>query len=49
MKRFFALLCLFSLVLCVPARAVELDLNAPSAILMEKATGTVQIEVKPAE
>ena len=41
MKRFFALFCLFSLVLCVPARAVELDLNAPSAILMEKATGTV--------
>ena len=41
MKRFFALLCLLSLVLCAPARAVELDLNAPSAILMEKATGTV--------
>ena len=38
MKRFF-LLCLCAAALCVPVRA--LDLNAPSAVLMEKETGTI--------
>ena len=38
MKRFLALLILAAL-LCIPARAVEV--SAPSAILMEKETGTV--------
>ena len=41
MKRFLALFCLAALVLTAPAHAVELNLNAPSAILMEKETGTV--------
>ena len=41
MKRFFALLCLCSLLFITPARAVALELNAPSALLMEKTTGTV--------
>lgn len=39
MKRFFAAACLLALALSVPARAIEVD--APSAILMEKSTGTV--------
>ncbi len=42
MKRFFAAFCLCALalgMLCVPARAV--DVAAPSAVLMEKSTGTV--------
>lgn len=39
MKRFSLLCCLALLVLTVPVRALEL--SAPSAILMEKATGTV--------
>ena len=38
MKRFLALFCLAALVLTAPAHAVELNLNAPSAILMEKET-----------
>ena len=41
MKRFLALFCLAALMLTIPAQAVELNLNAPSAILMEKETGTV--------
>ncbi len=39
MKRFFAVLCLVSLALAAPVRAV--DVSAPSAVLMEKSTGTV--------
>ncbi len=39
MKRFFAALCLCALALCIPARAI--DVAAPSAVLMEKSTGTV--------
>ena len=39
MKRFFAALCLCALALSVPARAIEVA--APSAVLMEKSTGTV--------
>ena len=41
MKRILPLLLIFALLLCVPVRADELTLNAPSALLMEKATGTV--------
>lgn len=41
MKRFLALFCLAALALTVHAHAVDLNLNAPSAILMEKETGTV--------
>lgn len=41
MKRFLGLLCLFALVLAVPTHAVDFALNAPSAILMEKNTGTI--------
>ena len=41
MKRFLALFCLCALILTVPTRAVELNLAAPSAVLMEKETGTV--------
>ena len=41
MKRFFAALCLCALVLSIPAQAVELSLASPSAVLMEKETGTV--------
>jgi len=41
MKRLFALLCLTCLLLCVPAHADAPELNAPSALLMEKQTGTV--------
>lgn len=43
MKRFLCmLLCLFlTAVLAVPAAAAELSLSAASAILMEKATGTI--------
>lgn len=41
MKRSFALLLVCALALSIPARAVELNLTAPSAILMEKETGTV--------
>ena len=41
MKRMIPLLLIAVLLLCVPVRADELTLDAPSAILMEKATGTV--------
>lgn len=41
MKRIFPMILLFSLLLCVPVRADELTLDAPSALLMEKQTGTV--------
>ena len=41
MKRFFALLCLGMVILCVPTRAAEPETSAPSAVLMEKTTGTV--------
>ena len=41
MKRFLSLLCLCALALTTPARAAGPTLNAPSAILMEKTTGTV--------
>ena len=41
MKRMFPMILLFALLLCVPVRADELTLDAPSALLMEKATGTV--------
>lgn len=40
MKRLSALICLTALLLSVPVRAAP-ELNAPSAILMEKQTGTV--------
>ena len=39
MKRFLAALCLCALALSIPARAI--DVAAPSALLMEKSTGTV--------
>ena len=41
MKRILPLLLIFALLLCVPVRADELTLDAPSALLIEKATGTV--------
>ena len=41
MKRILPLLLIFALLLCVPVRADELTLDAPSVLLMEKATGTV--------
>ena len=41
MKRFLPLFLLLCLLLSVPARADELSLDAPSALLMEKRTGTV--------
>lgn len=41
MKRFLPLFLLLCLTLSVPARAGELTLDAPSVLLMEKATGTV--------
>ena len=41
MKRILPLLLIFALLLCVPVRADELTLDAPPALLMEKATGTV--------
>ncbi len=41
MKRSLPLFLLLCLLLSVPARAAELTLDAPSALLMEKATGTV--------
>ena len=41
MKRFLPLVLIFVLLLCVPVRADELTLDAPSALLMEKQTGTV--------
>ena len=41
MKRILPLLLIFALLLCVPVRADDLTLDAPSALLMEKATGTV--------
>ncbi len=41
MKRFLPLLLIFALLLCVPVRADELTLDAPSALLMEKQTSTV--------
>ena len=40
MKRMFPMILLFALLLCVPVRADELTLDAPSALLMEKQTGT---------
>ena len=41
MKRMFPMILLFALLLCVPVRADELTLDAASAVLMEKQTGTV--------
>ena len=41
MKRFLPPVLIFALLLCVPVRADELTLDAPSALLMEKQTGTV--------
>ena len=41
MKRILPMILLFALLLCVPVRADELTLDAPSALLMEKQTGTV--------
>lgn len=41
MKRLFAALCLCALALSLPARAAGPEVNAPSAVLMEKSTGTV--------
>ena len=41
MKRMLPMILLLALLLCVPVRADELTLDAPSALLMEKATGTV--------
>ena len=41
MRRFLPLVLIFALLLCVPVRADELTLDAPSALLMEKQTGTV--------
>ena len=41
MKRILPLLLIFALLLCIPMRADDLTLDAPSALLMEKATGTV--------
>lgn len=41
MKRMFPMILLLALLLCVPVRADELTLDAPSALLMEKQTGTV--------
>lgn len=41
MKRIFPMILLFALLLCVPVRADEFTLDAPSALLMEKQTGTV--------
>lgn len=35
---------LLTAALCLPARAVELELSAPSAILMEKSTGEILYE-----
>ena len=40
MKRFILLFCLCALVLCVNVRAAP-EVNAPSAVLMEKSTGAV--------
>lgn len=41
MKRFFAMCCLCALALTLPVRAAGPEVNAPSAVLMEKSTGTV--------
>ena len=41
MKRILALACLFALLLTAPVRGVDLTLSAPSAVLMEKTTGSV--------
>lgn len=41
MKRFFAALCLCALALSVPVHAAAPEVSAPSAVLMEKTTGTV--------
>lgn len=41
MKRMLPIILLLALLLCVPVRADELTLDAPSALLMEKQTGTV--------
>ena len=41
MKRMLPMILLLALLLCVPVRADELTLDAPSALLMEKQTGTV--------
>lgn len=41
MKRMLPMILLLALLLCVPVRADELTLDTPSALLMEKQTGTV--------
>ena len=41
MKRMLPMILLLALLFCVPVRADELTLDAPSALLMEKQTGTV--------
>lgn len=41
MKRFILLLCLGACALCVSVRAAAPEVAAPSAVLMEKSTGTV--------
>ena len=41
MKRILALACLFALLLTAPVRGADLTLSAPSAVLMEKTTGSV--------
>ena len=41
MKRMLPMILLLALLLCVPVRADELTLDAPTALLMEKQTGTV--------
>ena len=43
------LLTLLTAALCLPVRAVELELSAPSYILMEKSTGKVLCESDPHE
>ena len=43
-KRMVCLALLLSLLLAVPAGAVDLQLAAPSAVLMDLATGTVLYE-----
>jgi len=40
-KRLFALFCLAALALSAPVRAAAPEISAPSAVLMEKTTGTV--------
>lgn len=41
MKRIFLLLSLLTLLLSLPAQAVDLTISSPSVVLMEKQTGTV--------